>query len=58
MSRPNGGPGSGSMGKEQLLHILTQLLDCDLDLGFMRQIDEKSLEQLVAAVRARIEKER
>jgi len=46
------------MGKEKLLHILKKLLDADLDLGFLRPIDEKSLEQLVAAVRARIEKER
>ena len=58
MSQPKGGPGSGGIGKEQLIQILAKLLDCDLDLGFMRQIDEKSLEQLVAAVRVRLEKER
>ena len=58
MSHPKGGSGSDRMGKEKLLHILKKLLDADLDLGFLRPIDEKSLEQLVAAVRARIEKER
>ena len=58
MSQPKGGSGSGSIGKEKLLHILKKLLDSDLDFGFLRLIDERSLEQLVAAVRARIEKER
>ena len=33
-------------------------LGCDFDFGFLRQIDEKYLEQLVAAVRVRLEKER
>jgi hypothetical protein len=50
--------GTGCIGKEKLLQILRKLLDCELDLGFMRQIDEKSLEQLVVAVRARVEKGR
>ncbi len=59
MSQPtDGSRGNGSIGKEELLQILKKLLECDLDLGFLRQTDEKSLEQLVAAVRSRIEKER
>ena len=47
---------NGSMGKAKLLGILKKLLDSDLDLGFLGEIDEKLLEQLVAAIRARIEK--
>ena len=58
MSQPKGRSESDRIGKEKLLHILKKLLDSDLDLGFLRHVDEKSLEQLVAAVRARIEKER
>ncbi len=53
-----GSGGNGRIGKEELLQILTKLLESDLDLGFLRQTDERSLEQLVAAVRSRIEKER
>jgi len=52
------GSGTDSVGKEKLLQILRNLLDCELDLEFLLQIDEKSLEQLVVAVRARIEKGR
>ncbi|HUL30900.1 MAG TPA: hypothetical protein VLZ03_10660 [Thermodesulfobacteriota bacterium] len=44
------------MGKAKLLGILKKLLDSDLDVGFLGEIDEKLLEQLVAAIRARIEK--
>jgi len=58
MSQPKGSSGSDRIGEEKLLHILKQLLDADLDLGFLRHIDEEYLEQLVVAVRARIEKER
>jgi|GEM_PF-3608651 len=59
MSQPaDGSAGSGGIGKEQLLQILKKLLESDPDLGFLRQIDERSLEQLVAAVRSRIEKGR
>ncbi len=58
MSQPKDDSANGSMGKEQLLQILTKLLGCDFDFGFLRQIDEKYLEQLVAAVRVRLEKER
>ncbi len=50
------GSETGTIGKEKLLQILKKLLDCDLDLGFLRQLDEKSLEQLVVAVRTRLER--
>ena len=50
------GSGTDSVGKEKLLQILKNLLDCELDLGFLLQIDEKSFERLVVAVRARIGK--
>ena len=59
MNQPaDGSVGSGGIGKEALLQILKKLLESDLDLGFLCQIDERSLEQLVAAVRSRIEKVR
>jgi len=58
MSQPMDGSATDSIGKEKLLQILKNLLDCELDLGFLLQIDDKSLEQLVVAVRARIEKGR
>jgi hypothetical protein len=46
----------GDVPKEKLLQILKKLLDCDLDLGFLLQIDDKHLEQLVVAVRVRMER--
>ena len=58
MSQPMDGSDSDSIGKNRLLQILRNLLDCEPDLGFLLQVDEKSLEQLVVAVRARIEKGR
>ena len=58
MNKPKGGSENDPIGKEKLLHILKKLLDTDLDLGFLRHVDEKSLEQLVAVVRARMEEER
>ena len=57
MNQPaDGSVESGGIGKEALLQILKKLLESDLDLGFLRQIDERSLEQLVAAIRSRLEK--
>jgi hypothetical protein len=47
-----------NIGKERLLQILKKLLDCQVDLRFLLRIEEKSLERLVAIVRARIEHER
>jgi hypothetical protein len=59
MSQPtDASKADGSTGNAKLLGILKKLLDSDLDLGFLGEIDEKPLEQLVAAIRARIEKER
>jgi hypothetical protein len=55
--QPVGGSGVGDVPKEKLLQILKKLLDCDLDLGFLLQVDGKSLEQLVVAVRVRMERE-
>jgi hypothetical protein len=52
------GSGAISVPKENLLRILRKLLDCELDLGFLRQIEERDLEQLLVAIRIRMEKER
>jgi hypothetical protein len=48
--------GTGSFGKEMLLEIPTRLLDSHADLGFLLQLDERCLEQLIVAVRVRFEK--
>lgn len=58
MRQVMGSSGIGSVQKEKLLQILKNLLDCELDLGFLLQVDEKSLEQLVVAVRIGMERER
>jgi hypothetical protein len=47
---------TGNFAKERLLGILGKLLDSDLDLGFLQQLNERSLEELIVAVRMRIEK--
>jgi len=52
------GSGAVSVPKENLLHILRKLLDCEQDLGFLRQIEERDLEQLLVAIRIRMEKGR
>jgi hypothetical protein len=47
---------AGDRAKETLLAILTRLLDSRADLGFLLQLNERCLEQLIVAVRVRLEK--
>jgi hypothetical protein len=56
--QPLAGSGVGDVSKDKLLQILKKLLDCDLDLAFLLQIDDKHLEQLVVAVRVGMEREK
>ena len=47
---------SGVTVRQKLVGILTKLLDSSADLGFLAQLDERCLEQLIVAVRMRLEK--
>ena len=47
---------SGIPASQKLVGILTKLLDSSADLGFLSQLDERCLEQLIVAVRMRLEK--
>ncbi len=47
---------TGGLAKEKLLEILTRLLDSRADMGFLLQLNERCLEQLIVAVRVRLEK--
>ena len=46
---------TGGLAKEKLLEILTGLLGSRTDLGFLLQLNQKCLEQLIVAVRVRLE---
>ncbi|HVN25616.1 MAG TPA: hypothetical protein VMT71_16730 [Syntrophorhabdales bacterium] len=46
---------TGGVAKEKLLEILTRLLGSRTDLGFLLQLNQKCLEQLIVAVRVRLE---
>ncbi len=47
---------SGIPARQKLVGILTKLLDSSADLDFLAQLDERCLEQLIVAVRMRLEK--
>lgn len=47
---------SGVPARQKLIGILTKLLDSGIDLSFLMQLDERCLEQLIVAVRMRLEK--
>ena len=47
---------SGIPASQKLVGILTKLLDSSADLGFLSQLDDRCLEQLIVAVRMRLEK--
>ena len=49
------GPETGDLAKAELLAILGKLLACDLDLDFLLPLSEESLEQLIVALRMRLE---
>lgn len=40
--------------KEKLVHIIKELLKSDLDLDCLLQLDQRDLEDLVAAIRGRV----
>ncbi len=45
-----------NIGKEELLEIVTKLLGSSHDLSFLITLDETCLEQLIVAIRMRLEK--
>ena len=44
-----------SIPKERLLQIVKELLRSDLDLTFLAKLEQREIEQLVAAIRGRLE---
>ncbi len=47
-------PVNENIPKEKLLEIIGKLLRSDLDLTFLLKLEQREIEQLVAAVRERI----
>jgi len=41
--------------KERLLQIIKKLLDSDLDLDFLLKLEQREIEQLIAAIRERVD---
>ena len=41
--------------KERLLQIIKKLLRSDLDLTFLMKLEQREIEQLVAAIRERVD---
>jgi hypothetical protein len=46
---------SENIPKEKLLEIIRKLLQSDLDLTFLMKLEQREIEQLVAAIRERID---
>jgi len=49
------GMASENIPKENLLQIIGKLLRSDLDLTFLLKLDRREIEQLVAAIRDRVD---
>ena len=50
-------PGSEEIPKETPIQMVTKLLRSDLDLSFLIKLEQREIEQLVAAIRGRIDKD-
>jgi len=48
------GPPNQSIPKETLLQMIKKLLRSDLDLTFLLKLEQREIEQLIAAIRERI----
>ncbi|OPY77740.1 MAG: hypothetical protein A4E65_02628 [Syntrophorhabdus sp. PtaU1.Bin153] len=48
-------PAGENIPKETLLEMIRKLLRSDLDLAFLMKLDQKEIEQLVAAIRERVD---
>ena len=51
-------PVSETIRKETLLQIIKKLLRSDLDLTFLLKLQQREIEQLIAAIRERIDEGR
>jgi hypothetical protein len=49
------GPASENIPKEILLQMIKKLLRSDLDLTFLLKLEQREIEQLVAAIRERVD---
>ena len=49
---------SENIPKETLLQMIKKLLRSDLDLDFLLKLEQREIEQLVAAIRERIDESR
>jgi hypothetical protein len=52
--QPMQGPISENIPKEKLLQMIKKLLRSDLDLTFLLKLEQREIEQLIAAIRERI----
>ena len=52
------GPASENIPKETLLQMIKKLLRSDLDLTFLMKLEQREIEQLVAAIRERVDRDR
>ena len=52
--QPMQGPPNQSIPKETLLQMIKKLLRSDLDLTFLLKLEQREIEQLIAAIRERI----
>jgi hypothetical protein len=56
--QPMQGPASENIPKETLLQMIKKLLRSDLDLTFLMKLEQREIEQLVAAIRERVDRDR
>jgi hypothetical protein len=49
------GQASENIPKETLLQMIKKLLRSDLDLDFLLKLEQREIEQLVAAIRERVD---
>jgi hypothetical protein len=48
---------TADVSKEKLLHFVKKLLNAGDDLDFLVQLEQRDLEHLVVAIRARVERD-
>jgi hypothetical protein len=56
VTEQDAGSQGGIPARQKLVGILTKVLDSGADLDFLVQLNERCLEQLIVAVRMRLEK--
>jgi hypothetical protein len=51
-------PASENTPKEKLIQIIQKLLRADFDLTFLMKLERREIEQLIAAIRERVDENR